>query len=98
MDEKASLTYETRGCKQDQPVIPSQTFDHEASHKEAQTCEEDGDGHERNGDGDEGSSVSRVGLGLRRALGISLSGYNVGLHLGRELLEKAERYRLRVRV
>jgi len=98
MDEKASLTYEASGCKQDQPVIPSQTFDHEASHEEAQTCKEDGDGHERNRDGDKGSSVGRVGLGLRWTLGISLSGYHVGLHLGRDLLEKAERYRLRVRV
>lgn len=88
--EKGSLADETRECNQYQPVVPSQALDHITSHKEAQTRAEDCDGHECNRDGDQSSSVSRPGLGLRQILSSSLSGDYVRLHVVYDSCEKVK--------
>lgn len=97
VDEKGCLTDETRECNQYQPIVPSQALDHTASHEEAQTRAEDRDGHERDRDGDESSSVGRPGLGLRQTRSISLPGNNMRLHLVC-YCEREECDRLQVRV
>lgn len=89
VDEEGSLTDEASECKHDQPIIPSQTFDHISSDKEAQSGEEDCEGQEGNRDGNQSSSVGWVAFRFRRTLGIPVSVYYVGFHFATLVVDRS---------